>query len=51
MATQIDTVTTSVYTGDEKAVANEAARKKPDNPKEVIAKNTKEIVRSNDDEE
>lgn len=40
----IPTVVTATYTGDQKAVARQAEIKKPDNPEEVIAKNTKQTV-------
>jgi len=41
---QVETVMTTKFTGDQRAVAVEAKTKKPDNPEEIIARNTtKEI--------
>jgi len=40
----------AVYRGDQKTVASEAKRKKPDNPEEVIARNTQKIICANENE-
>ena len=37
---EIPTVVTAKYTGDYKTAANQAGAKRPDNPDEVIARNT-----------
>ena len=41
---QIPTKMTAVYTGNNKAVAAEANMKRPQNPEEVIARNTTHTI-------
>jgi hypothetical protein len=44
MNKEIPTVITAKFTGDQRAVANEAQLKAPENPEEVIAANTKKTI-------
>ena len=44
---QVETVMTTKFTGSTKAVAAEANMKVPDNPEEVIARNTTRTIDEN----
>ena len=53
MGTQNKSIPTeirAVYRGNDRTVAAEANMKKPDNPEEVIARNTKKVIHADKNE-